>query len=50
VGPIVAGGIALVAGLWLASLFAVGAGPWALGIVLVGVGIAGLAAGIASER
>lgn len=46
---IVAGGIALVAGLWLVALLERGSLPWLAGVALAVVGIAGLAWGIASE-
>jgi hypothetical protein len=46
---IVAGGLALVAGLWAVELAAFGTAPWAVGILLVVLGIAGLSVGIHSE-
>lgn len=46
---IVAGGLALVAGLWLVALLERGSLPWLAGVVLALVGIAGLARGIESE-
>lgn len=46
---VVAGGLALVAGLWLATLFAAGSPGWVLGVVLAVGGVAGLAAGIRME-
>ena len=45
---IVAGGLALGAGLWLSTL-ETGSIPWLAGIALAVVGIAGLARGIESE-
>jgi hypothetical protein len=44
---IVAGGLALVAGLWLAAGVDPGAGPWLLGPLLVFGGGASLLSGIA---
>ncbi len=44
---IIAGGIALVAGLWIATLLEPGVGPWLLGPVLIVAGLAGLGTGIA---
>jgi hypothetical protein len=49
VRAIVAGGISLVAGLWLVSLFEVATLLWILGTILVAGGIAGLGFGIRSE-
>ena len=46
---IVAGGLALVAGLWVAHLFEWGSNAWILGAVLVALGTGGLGVGIASE-
>jgi hypothetical protein len=46
---IVAGGIALVAGLWAIELAAFGTVPWFAGLALVVLGIAGLSVGIHSE-
>lgn len=46
---IVVGGLALVTGLWFIALFETLTSPWILGVVLVGIGIAGLGAGIWSE-
>lgn len=46
---VTAGGVALVAGLWLVTLFGRGTTPWLLGGALVLLGVAGLAAGIGSE-
>ena len=46
---IVAGGIALVAGLWLVELFDWGSTRWIVGIALAGLGVGGLTAGIFSE-
>lgn len=43
---IVGGGIALVAGLWIATLAGTGSGPWLLGVALVVVGVGALAGGI----
>ncbi|MFB6083385.1 MAG: hypothetical protein ABEJ94_03985 [Halorientalis sp.] len=49
VQAVVAGGLALVAGLWLTEVFARGSPPWLAGLGLVAVGLAGLAWGIYSE-
>lgn len=49
VRAVVAGGLALVAGLWTVTLSAAGSVPWLLGVALVALGSAGLAAGIGSE-
>ncbi|MFB6081167.1 MAG: hypothetical protein ABEJ81_09240 [Haloferacaceae archaeon] len=46
VRSIAAGGILLVAGLWLADLFAPASAPWLVGAALAVVGTAGLVAGI----
>lgn len=46
VQAITGGGLSLVAGLWLLTLFPTGAVPYLMGIVFVGVGIGGLAGGI----
>jgi dipeptide/tripeptide permease len=46
---IVAGGLALVVGLWAVHLSEWGSNSWMLGVVLVGLGMGGLGAGIASE-
>ncbi|QLD84146.1 hypothetical protein HWV23_12210 [Natronomonas halophila] len=46
---IVAGGLALVAGLWAAELAAFGTIAWVVGLALVVSGIAGLSVGIHSE-
>jgi hypothetical protein len=46
---IVAGGLALVAGLWIVELVAFGTVPWVVGLLLVGLGIAGLSVGIHRE-
>ncbi|MFC4407370.1 hypothetical protein [Haloarchaeobius iranensis] len=43
---IVAGGLALVAGLWLVRLTVRWTAPWAAGVVLALVGVAGLAVGV----
>lgn len=43
---IVAGGLALVAGLWLTTLFPVGTGPWLVGAALVAIGTGALSYGI----
>ncbi|MFU8869663.1 hypothetical protein [Natronococcus sp.] len=48
VGLIVAGGLALVAGLWLLALLESGAVGWMLGLALTLLGTAGLGGGIAS--
>lgn len=49
VGLIVAGGLALVAGLWLLALLESGAAGWVLGLALTVLGTAVLGVGIASE-
>lgn len=49
VGAVVAGGLALVAGLWLATLFAARSPAWFGGLGLVVAGLAGLAWGIRSQ-
>ena len=46
---IVAGGLALVAGLWLLELFARGSSGWLVGAALAALGTAGAFAGIFSE-
>jgi hypothetical protein len=46
VRAIVGGGIALVVGLWIATLLVAWSIPWLLGTALVLVGIGGLAVGI----
>jgi putative flippase GtrA len=46
---VVAGGLALLSGLWLTALFAVATPGWTLGVALALAGVAGLAAGIARE-
>jgi len=46
---VVGGGLALVAGLWLATLSALWSLPWAVGVVLSFGGFGGLAVGIRSE-
>jgi hypothetical protein len=46
---IVAGGVALVAGLWAAALFDPWSVAWLIGVGLAVIGIGGLSAGIASE-
>jgi hypothetical protein len=46
---VVAGGLALVAGLWLAALTPLWSGPWLAGAVLSLGGVAGLAVGIGAE-
>lgn len=46
---IVVGGLALVAGLWVAALSNAWSLPWLLGAALVLLGIGGLTAGIRSE-
>lgn len=43
---IAGGGIALVAGLWIVTLLETGSIPWALGTVLILLGVGGLASGI----
>ncbi|WP_293032399.1 hypothetical protein [Natronococcus sp.] len=49
VGLIVAGGLAVVAGLWLLALLESGAVGWGLGIALTALGTGALGVGIASE-
>ena len=44
-----AGGVALVGGLWLLTLFAVGSGPWLAGAAAVALGSVGLVAGVVTE-
>lgn len=46
---IVAGGLALVAGLWLTRLFAARSWVWILGVVLAVTGVVALAVGIRSQ-
>ncbi|MFC7771404.1 hypothetical protein [Salinirubellus litoreus] len=46
---VVAAGLALVAGLWVAALSTAWTPPWSLGVVLALLGVGGLAAGIRSE-
>ncbi len=46
---LVAGGLALVAGLWSTTLLEAGSRPWLAGLALVGLGVVALAAGIHSE-
>ncbi|MFB6093203.1 MAG: hypothetical protein ABEK02_09355 [Haloquadratum sp.] len=46
---IVGGGVALVAGLWLARLTASRSRLWILGVALAVVGIAGLTVGIGAQ-
>ena len=46
---IVAGGVVLVAALWLVALFEWGSTPWAVGIALAALGFVGVMAGIFSE-
>ena len=46
---VVAGGLALVAGLWVAALSTAWSPLWSLGVVLALLGVGGLAAGIRSE-
>jgi len=46
---LVAGGLALIAGLWLVALFAVGSRPWLLGAAAAAVGSVALLAGTAIE-
>lgn len=46
---VVAGGVALVAGLWALRLSPTASGAWLAGVGLVAVGVGGLAAGIWSE-
>ena len=49
VQSIVAGGVALVAGLWIATLVDAGSLPWLVGVALALLGAGGLAVGIRSE-
>ncbi|ELY61472.1 hypothetical protein C491_01402 [Natronococcus amylolyticus DSM 10524] len=49
VGLIVAGGLALIAGLWLLALLEAGAVGWVLGLALTILGTGALGVGIASE-
>lgn len=49
VQAIVAGGLALVAGLWIVTLSETGTLPWTGGGFLVLAGLAGLGYGIATE-
>jgi hypothetical protein len=49
VQAVVAGGITLVAGLWLTALFRVGSPPWLAGVTLAVGGVAGMTWGIYSE-
>lgn len=46
---IVAGGLGLVAGLWMATLARPWSPPWLLGVGLIVLGVAGLARGIWSQ-
>ncbi|MBX0294569.1 hypothetical protein [Haloarcula nitratireducens] len=46
---VVAGGLALVAGLWIATLTAPQTPGWVAGVALAVAGVAGLAAGIGRE-
>ncbi|WP_167768505.1 hypothetical protein [Haloarcula amylovorans] len=46
---VVAGGLSLAAGLWIATLTASQTPGWFVGVVLVVAGIAGLATGIGRE-
>lgn len=46
---IVAGGVVLIVGLWLAVLFEAGSIAWAAGVALAVLGTGSLAAGIGSE-
>lgn len=46
---VVAGGLALVAGLWTLHLSAGWSAPWLVGVAVVVAGVAGLAAGIWRE-
>jgi len=46
---VVAGGLALVAGLWLTAAFAVGTAGWLVGGGLALLGVVGLTAGIHRE-
>ena len=49
VRAIVAGGLALIAGLWLVTVVESWSLPWLLGAVLVLLGIGGIAVGIGDE-
>jgi hypothetical protein len=46
---VVAGGIALVAGLWVTTWFTRSSGPWLAGVALAVLGLAALATGIGRE-
>ena len=46
---VVAGGLALVAGLWAARLFGAWTVPWSIGVLLAVLGVVGLGAGIWSK-
>jgi hypothetical protein len=46
---VVAGGVALVVGLWTLQLTVKGSPPWLVGVALVVAGAAALAAGIGRE-
>lgn len=43
------GGLSMVAGLWLVTLFETARPPWLLGLGLVGLGVTVLGAGITSR-
>lgn len=43
------GGIALVVGLWLLTLFAIGSGPWLAGAAAAALGTVGLVASVVTE-
>jgi predicted benzoate:H+ symporter BenE len=49
VAAVVAGGLALVAGLWAVTLAGARSSAWLAGLALVGGGLAGLGWGIASQ-
>jgi len=46
---LVGGGLALIAGLWIATLSAALSPPWLFGAALVAFGVGGLAVGIRSQ-
>jgi hypothetical protein len=46
---LVAGGVSLVAGLWLVTLFGTFSTAWWVGALLIALGLAGLGVGIGSQ-
>lgn len=46
---VVAGGLVLLAGLWVTALAGSGSGPWLAGAALAALGVGGLLAGIRRE-